>query len=199
MKLGVKSYCYFSFRKVLLTGHCSGAYRPKKGDVCAAKYLDGSWYRAKVTKVAGNKVHVFYLDFGNRELTDPTKCAQIPSGLDKAPFYAKEMSLALVKMYQDEDSIIAAIDCIRDSTEKEVLVNTEYRFSGTEYVTMHSQDKKDIAKSLLAQGRVMVNGRREQRFQSLVEEYTSAQDEAKREHRGIWRYGDITEDDDVDR
>lgn len=27
-----------------------------KGDVCAAKFSDGEWYRARVEKVAGNQV-----------------------------------------------------------------------------------------------------------------------------------------------
>jgi len=177
-----------------------GAYRPKKGDVCAAKYIDGNWYRAKVQKVAGNKVFVFYLDFGNREVTDPTKCAQMPMGLDKGPYFAKEMSLALVKLYHEEDYIALALDAIRDSTEKEVLVNTEYKQSGTEYVTLLTPpDKQDLAKKLLQEGLVLVDARREQKFQSLLEGYRTAQDEAKKEHRGVWRYGDISEDDDLDR
>jgi len=28
-----------------------GAYTPKKGDLCAAKFSDDLWYRARVTKV----------------------------------------------------------------------------------------------------------------------------------------------------
>ena len=43
-----------------------GAYTPKKGDLCAAKFTDGEWYRARVQKVeAAGKVQVFYIDYGN--------------------------------------------------------------------------------------------------------------------------------------
>ena len=52
-------------------------------------------------KVAGSRVSVFYLDFGNREVTEPTKCALLPPGLDKAPFYAKELVFAFAKYYQE--------------------------------------------------------------------------------------------------
>ena len=71
------------------------------GDVCAAKFVDNAWYRAKVEKVSGGKIHVFYLDFGNREITVATKCAQLPMGLNQPPFYAKEMQLALVKFHKE--------------------------------------------------------------------------------------------------
>lgn len=30
-----------------------GSYTPKKGDLCAAKFIDDLWYRAKVEKVSG--------------------------------------------------------------------------------------------------------------------------------------------------
>lgn len=42
-----------------------GSYAPKKGELCAAKFSDGEWYRAKVERVVASKVHVLYVDFGN--------------------------------------------------------------------------------------------------------------------------------------
>jgi hypothetical protein len=30
------------------------------GDLCAAKFSDGEWYRAKVEKVAGSQVMLFF-------------------------------------------------------------------------------------------------------------------------------------------
>jgi staphylococcal nuclease domain-containing protein 1 len=43
-----------------------GSYKPKRGELCAAKFVDGEWYRAKVEKVQGNNVvSVLYIDFGN--------------------------------------------------------------------------------------------------------------------------------------
>jgi len=177
-----------------------GSYRPKRGDICGSKFVDGAWYRAKVEKVAGSRVSVFYLDFGNREVTEPTKCALLPPGLDKAPFYAKELVFAFAKYYQEDDYLEAAVDAIRAETEGEVLVNAEFRVSGTEHVTMRRQDKTDVGRRLIQQGLMLLDDNRaDHRFKSVVDDFREAQDDAKKNHRSIWRYGDITEDDDLER
>ena len=36
----------------------AGAYTPKKNDLCAAKFVDDQWYRAKVEKMGVNDVQV---------------------------------------------------------------------------------------------------------------------------------------------
>lgn len=54
-----------------------GAYTPKKGDLCAARFsFDNQWYRAKIEKLQGTNVSVLFIDYGNREvsiLNDTTK------------------------------------------------------------------------------------------------------------------------------
>ncbi|PFX27913.1 Tudor domain-containing protein 1 [Stylophora pistillata] len=35
------------------------------GSFCVARYEDGGWYRARVTKAQGNSVEVFYIDYGD--------------------------------------------------------------------------------------------------------------------------------------
>ena len=43
-----------------------GSYSPKRGDLCAAKYTDDEWYRAKIEKVnKDNTINVLYIDYGN--------------------------------------------------------------------------------------------------------------------------------------
>lgn len=43
-----------------------GAFTPKTGDLCVAKFVDGEWYRAKVEKVHNkDKITVFFVDYGN--------------------------------------------------------------------------------------------------------------------------------------
>ncbi len=43
-----------------------GSYAPRKGELCAAKFDDGEWYRARVESVRpGNQgVDVLYIDYG---------------------------------------------------------------------------------------------------------------------------------------
>lgn len=48
----------------------SGAYTPKRGDLCAAKFTeDNEWYRAKVEKIQGGNATVLYVDYGNKEVS----------------------------------------------------------------------------------------------------------------------------------
>lgn len=46
----------------------AGAYQPKKNEMCAAKFVDDQWYRAKVEKVTATDAQVttyFIFDFYN--------------------------------------------------------------------------------------------------------------------------------------
>lgn len=46
-----------------------GAYNPKRGDLCAAKFSeDSEWYRAKVERIQGGKASILYVDYGNKEV-----------------------------------------------------------------------------------------------------------------------------------
>ena len=36
------------------------------GEMCAAKFVDEEWYRAKIEKMSGENASVLYLDYGNR-------------------------------------------------------------------------------------------------------------------------------------
>nr|XP_027216860.1 staphylococcal nuclease domain-containing protein 1-like [Penaeus vannamei] len=174
----------------------AGAYTPKRNE-CAAQFIDGSWYRAKVEKVAAGKVSVRYIDYGNREDTQSVKCAALPMGFHSAPGYAHEFHLALVKFCKDEDFLEDALAAFMNEVmDREVLINREYRLSGAEYVSIQRSDTKvDVAKTLISQGLLMLDERKDKRLQSVVSEYRTAQEEAKRKHLNIWQYGDITDDD----
>ena len=176
----------------------AGAYTPKRGDVCACKFsADDQWYRAKIEKIQGNKIHVLFIDFGNREISTSVRCASLPVNVTGIPGYAHEIQLAFVKYHKDEDYLRDAIHYLKtELSEKEVLINHEYKSSGVSCVTMqHSDTKTDIGKTLLSQGLALLDARKEKIFHSIVKDYLSAQDEAKKQHLNIWQYGDITDDD----
>ena len=69
--------------------------------MCAAKFVDNEWYRAKVEKVSGSDVTVLYIDYGNRATMAKTKCAALPGSFTGLPPYAKEYSLALCALALD--------------------------------------------------------------------------------------------------
>nr|CAG4648501.1 EOG090X01F7 [Polyphemus pediculus] len=177
-----------------------GAYNPKKGDLCAAKFSDGEWYRARVEKVAAGQVHLLYVDYGNREVTTAVKCATLPALYAGPSPFAHEYGLACAALPKDADDIQEAILAFNEDTaDRQLLLNVEYKTT-LEFATLLTNEsdvtqRKDIAKELIADGILCVENRREKRLQKLVSEYLTAQDAAKKRHSNIWRYGDITEDD----
>ena len=75
------------------------------GDLCAAKFVDGQWYRAKVERVSGSEATVFYMDFGNRDTIPRTKCGVLPASFSALPAFAKEYALAFMTLPPDVRSL----------------------------------------------------------------------------------------------
>uniref|UniRef100_A0A4W3GYI4 Tudor domain-containing protein n=1 Tax=Callorhinchus milii TaxID=7868 RepID=A0A4W3GYI4_CALMI len=81
-----------------------GAYMPRRGDFCIAKFVDGEWYRARVEKVESTaKVHVFYIDYGNRETLASTRLGSLPPSFSTRvlPPHATEHTFAFVQLPND--------------------------------------------------------------------------------------------------
>lgn len=54
---------------------------------------------------------------------------------------------------------------------QDVQANREYRANGVDYVTLQREDNKtDVAETLLGQGLLLLDERKDKRFQSLVRE-----------------------------
>nr|CAG4649952.1 EOG090X01F7 [Sida crystallina] len=178
----------------------AGSYVPKKGDLCAAKFSDGEWYRARVEKVTGSQVNVLYVDYGNRETTTAVKCAALAALYAGPAQFAHEYALACVALPKDADDIQEAVNAFSEDTmNRQLLLNVEYKGTVDQVTLLTSETdltaRKDIARELIADGLVCVETRREKRLQKLVSDYIAAQDTAKKRHLNIWRYGDITDDD----
>lgn len=177
----------------------AGAYTPKRGDICAAKFsLDDQWYRAKVEKVSGPNVSVLYIDYGNRETLNSVRCASLPSVYCSEKPYAQEYTLACVNIPKDPEYAEMALKYLREDTDGRTLhLNVEYRVQGSPPAATLSDPntKEDIVKALIAEGVLLVENRRERRLQKLLAEYMGSQDAAKKSHMNIWQYGDITDDD----
>ncbi|NXU93771.1 SND1 protein, partial [Xiphorhynchus elegans] len=81
-----------------------GSYAPRRGDFCIAKFVDGEWYRARVEKVeSGGKVHIFYIDYGNKETLPPSRLAPLPPAFSPRvlPAQATEYTFAFIQVPQD--------------------------------------------------------------------------------------------------
>ncbi|XP_075064620.1 staphylococcal nuclease domain-containing protein 1 isoform X2 [Mixophyes fleayi] len=177
-----------------------GSFSPRRGDYCIAKYVDGEWYRARVEKVeSSSKVHVFYIDYGNREVLSSTRLGPLPTSFSirTLPTQAIEYCFAFIQVPHDEDARTDVIDnVVRDIQNTQCLLNVEYAGAGCPHVTLQFADsKEDVGLGLVKEGLVMVEVRKEKQFQKVIAEYLNAQESAKAARLNLWRYGDFRADD----
>lgn len=177
-----------------------GSYSPRRGDYCIAKFVDGEWYRARVERVESPaKVHVFYIDYGNREVLPATRLGTLPASFTTRilPPQAVEYAFAFVQVPQDDDARADAVDSVvRDIHNTQCLLNVELMSATCPYVTLQFADSKDdVGLGLVKEGLVMVDVRKEKQFQKVMTEYLNAQESAKAARLNLWRYGDFRADD----
>ncbi|KAF7253812.1 Staphylococcal nuclease domain-containing protein 1 [Varanus komodoensis] len=177
-----------------------GSYTPRRGDFCIAKFVDGEWYRARVEKVeAASKVHVFYIDYGNKETLPSARLAALPQAFSTRilPAQASEYKFAFIQVPQDEEARADAVDSlVRDIQNTQCLLNVEHAGPGCPHVTLQFADSKgDVGLGLVKEGLVMVEPRKEKQFQKVITEYLNAQEVAKSARLNLWRYGDFRADD----
>uniref|UniRef100_A0A8C4PKN1 Staphylococcal nuclease domain-containing protein n=1 Tax=Equus asinus asinus TaxID=83772 RepID=A0A8C4PKN1_EQUAS len=179
-----------------------GSYAPRRGEFCIAKFVDGEWYRARVEKVESPaKVHVFYIDYGNREILPSTRLGTLPPAFSTRvlPAQATEYAFAFIQVPQDEDARTDAVDSVvRDIQNTQCLLNVEHLSAGCPHVTLQFADSKgDVGLGLVKEGLVMVEVRKEKQFQKVITEYLNAQESAKSARvsfclgrpRGCWERG----------
>ncbi|XP_062838824.1 LOW QUALITY PROTEIN: staphylococcal nuclease domain-containing protein 1 [Anolis carolinensis] len=177
-----------------------GSYTPRRGDYCIAKFVDGEWYRARVEKVESPaKVHVFYIDYGNKETLPSIRLAALPHAFSTRALSAQatEYKFAFIQVPQDEEARADAVDSVvRDIQNTQCLLNVEHAGPSCPHVTLQFADSKgDVGLGLVKEGLVMVEPRKEKQFQKVVTEYLNAQEAAKSARLNLWRYGDFRADD----
>nr|XP_012644576.1 staphylococcal nuclease domain-containing protein 1 isoform X1 [Microcebus murinus] len=185
-----------------ITSHppVEGSYAPRRGEFCIAKFVDGEWYRARVEKVESPaKVHVFYIDYGNREILPSTRLGTLPPAFSTRvlPAQATEYAFAFIQVPQDDDARTDAVDSVvRDIQNTQCLLNVEHLSASCPHVTLQFADSKgDVGLGLVKEGLVMVEVRKEKQFQKVITEYLNAQESAKSARLNLWRYGDFRADD----
>ncbi|XP_025905569.1 staphylococcal nuclease domain-containing protein 1-like, partial [Nothoprocta perdicaria] len=169
-----------------LAGHppVEGSYVPRRGDYCIAKFVDGEWYRARVEKVeSAAKVHIFYIDYGNKETLPSSRLAALPPAFSTRvlPAQATEYKFAFIQVPQDDEARADAVDSVvRDIQNTQCLLNVEHGGPGCPHVTLQFADSKsDVGLGLVKEGLVMVEVRKEKQFQKVITEYLNAQETAK--------------------
>lgn len=178
-----------------------GSYAPRRGNICAARFTaDNQWYRAKIEKITDAKmVHVFYIDYGNKEVIDVMRLAPLPAGTETEPPFAHEYALCCVKFPSDPDDRVEAVSAFySDTAAKKLLLNVEIRGSPPAVTLVDPTNNIDIGKNLIKEGLVLLDPVREYRLSGLIADYRAAQEHAKSSRLNLWRHGDITDDDAVE-
>lgn len=190
----------------------------KINKVVAAIFDDGtgkSWYRAKIVeKLAGNKVVALFVDHGNTATVSvATHLRPLdPSlGTDRIPPIAQEATLALTisRPLSDEYGIDAARKLQSLCWGKDLRIRTTGRDeNGKMAVTIlsDSNSSDNVNEELISAGLAtvakpaavqamssnMFNG---SAVIKLAADLNVAQEMARKSRAGMWRYGDIGDDD----
>ncbi|KAI9777042.1 MAG: hypothetical protein M1839_009093 [Geoglossum umbratile] len=183
---------------------------PKAGETVAAKFSeDGEWYRAKVFRVdrEGKQAEVSYIDYGNSEKLPWSRLRPLNQpqfATSKLRPQAVDAVLSFLQFPTQADYLADAVGFIDQITSgKQLVANVDsVGPDGTLYITLF--DPK-VSGSLLesynadivAEGLAMVP-KKLRAWERVATDVLSAlqtkEEEAKKGRRGMWEYGDLTED-----
>ncbi|KAK5405742.1 hypothetical protein LTR06_008809 [Exophiala xenobiotica] len=183
---------------------------PKVGDVVAAKFTaDNEWYRARVRRVDrdGKKVDVTYLDYGNSETVPWSRLrplTQAQFSTQKLKPQATDAVLSFLQLPAAQQYLRDTVDFIMEQTEsRELVANVDYVApDGTLHLTLldpkiSSKIDESINAEVIREGLGMVPTKLkawERQAADTLTKLKVLQDEAKEKRRGMWEYGDLTED-----
>jgi staphylococcal nuclease domain-containing protein 1 len=184
---------------------------PKAGDFVAAKFSeDGQWYRARVRSNdrSAKESEVIYIDYGNSEkvpwsslrpLTQPQFSTQ------KLKPQAVDAVLSLLQLPTNEQYLKDSIAYTTELTAgKELVANVDFTDrDGTLYVTLYDAKNdpglgESINAEIVAEGLAMVPRKLKNWEKAYGDVLNILREKEKlareEERRGMWEYGDLTED-----
>lgn len=194
---------------------------PKAGELLTARFSeDGVWYRARVRRVdrEAKKADVLYVDYGNSEALPWTELRQLPQpekfGVNALKYQAQEAALSfitfpsgnrdymreaqswLLRRCADGSQLVARVDST-DSRDGTLYISLIDPNSNDDRPVEVGVEKGNINAEALEEGLGMVT-RKPQRWEKghakILEALGKREAEAKANRRGMWEYGDLTED-----
>ena len=185
---------------------------PKAGDIVSAKFSqDGVWYRARVRRNdRDNKTsEVLYIDYGNSETQPWSSLRPLEStrfGTNKLKPQAFDAALSFVQFPTYNPEYLAdAVGFLNEiAVDRTLVANVDYtdaKDNGLMWVTLLDSKAPNQGASVnaevISEGLAMVPKKLrpwERANASVLDDLRKREAEAKSERRGIWEYGDITED-----
>ncbi|KAI2639261.1 tudor domain-containing protein [Xylaria nigripes] len=189
---------------------------PKAGEYVAAKFsADNQWYRARVRSNdrTAKVSEVVYIDYGNSEQIPWSKLRPLDQPqftVQKLKGQAIDAVLSFIQLPTATDYFRDAKDLIAEATDGRTLV-ASFDFvdskEGLNYVTLFDENASgpsatftdSINKEVVAHGYAMVPKKlkaweRGRASEDVLKKLRAVEAEAKADRRGMWQYGDITED-----
>ena len=186
---------------------------PKAGDIVAARFSeDGEWYRARIRRNDrdAKQADVFYIDYGNSETLKWDQLRPLTQqefSTTRVKPQALDAVLSLVQLPTNRDYVRDFVDFVTDATQggsKQLIANVDFQdsASGTMSVTLlesveAARKGESLNAEAIREGLGMVPKKLKAWERGLTKEMESlkvAQKEATDERRGMWEYGDLTED-----
>ncbi|OCK79453.1 hypothetical protein K432DRAFT_299815 [Lepidopterella palustris CBS 459.81] len=185
---------------------------PKAGDYVAARFTaDDEWYRARIRRNdrEAKRAEVVYIDYGNSETIPWSRLRPLSqpqfSPQSKLKAQAMDASLAFCQLPGNPEYLADAVDFIARETEgRQLVANVDaVEKDGTLCVTLFDPNEsktgeQSLNADVVGEGLAMVPRKLkawERAAGVVVEGLRKKEEEAKRERRGMWEYGDLTEDE----
>jgi staphylococcal nuclease domain-containing protein 1 len=183
---------------------------PKAGDFVSAKFSqDGVWYRARVRRNDREKKtsEVVYVDYGNSE-TQPWSALrpldQNKFGPQRLKPQAIEAALSYIQFPGAPQYLEESVNMLNEVTvDRELVANIDYTDTRDNvlYVTLLDPKAPNLNESInaevITEGLALVPKKLrpfERAAPEVLADLKKRETEAKAERRGMWEYGDITED-----
>jgi staphylococcal nuclease domain-containing protein 1 len=183
---------------------------PKVGDTVAAKFtVDNDWYRARVRRVdrEAKKADITYLDYGNSENVPWSRLRPLsqPQFLtQRLKPQAVDAVLSFIQLPTSELYLPESVAVIAEQTDgRELVANVDYIANdSTLYISLFdpkvsTKADQSINAEVVREGLAMVPTKLkawEKAAGETLKALKELEDEAKEARRGMWQYGDLTED-----
>ncbi|KAL9130145.1 MAG: hypothetical protein Q9217_001580 [Psora testacea] len=185
---------------------------PKAGDYVSARFSeDGEWYRARIRRNdrEAKKADVLFIDYGNSETLPWSELRPLnPTtfGVQKLKAQAVDVGLSYIQFPTSKEYIDDAVRFLQDITGgKQLVASVDFEEKdGGLWITLFDAEKEggeddSINADVVSEGYAMVSRKLKsweiRRGQGKVLDGLRKREEsAKEEKRGMWEYGDISED-----
>ena len=193
---------------------------PKTGDLVSARFsLDNEWYRARIRRNdrENKKADVLFIDYGNSETLPWNELRPLPAqfSTQKLKAQAIDAAFSFLQFPKSNDYLTDACSWVESRTAGRQLVASvdKEEKDGMLWVTLFDPEAEErgegagagagkdesINSEIIVEGLATVKrdlkgwevGR-----EDVVKRLRSKMEEAKREKRGVWEYGEVEGEDD---